>query len=72
WTATPHFQNKVILANPVNEQIEIATSIAQGSADQVVPAEKSVNFLMESIPGPKELFILEGSKHVICQDEQAD
>ncbi|HDU7109562.1 TPA: alpha/beta fold hydrolase [Listeria monocytogenes] len=72
WTSTLQFKKMVALAKPVFEHIEIPTFIAQGSADQVVPAEKSVNFLMESIPGPKELFILEGSKHVICQDEQAD
>lgn len=34
--------------------------------------KKVFHFLMDSIPGPKELFILEGSEHVICQDKQAE
>ncbi|MBM5607707.1 alpha/beta hydrolase [Listeria ivanovii] len=72
WASTLQFQKMVALAKPVFEHIEIPTFIAQGSNDSVVPAEKSVQFLMDSIPGPKELFILEGSEHVICQDKQAE
>lgn len=70
--STLQFEKMVALARPAFEHIEIPTFIAQGSKDSVIPAEKSVQFLMDSIPGPKELFMLEGSEHAICHDKEAD
>ncbi|WP_271014209.1 alpha/beta hydrolase [Listeria seeligeri] len=70
--STLQFEKMVALARPAFEHIEIPTFIAQGSKDSVIPAGKSVQFLMDSIPGPKELFMLEGSGHVNCHDKEAD
>lgn len=71
-SAADQFRKMANLALPVFEHIDIPTFIAQGSDDSVVAPTESVDYLMKHIPGPKEVFILEGSKHLICLDKQAE
>ncbi|MBC1465370.1 alpha/beta fold hydrolase [Listeria welshimeri] len=71
-TFTLQFEKMVALAKPAFEHIEIPTFIAQENGNPKASTEKSVQFLLESIPGPKELFVLEGPKQIISPDEQAN
>ncbi|EUJ30740.1 putative carboxylesterase [Listeria floridensis FSL S10-1187] len=59
----------VAQAKPVFEHIEIPTFIAQGGMDAVIPPKQSIDFLMDTIPAAKELFVLEEAGHLICQDK---
>ncbi len=59
-------------AKPVFEHIEVPTFIAQGAKDDIIPAEQSVQFLMDAIQSEKELLVLNESGHFICQDSESE
>lgn len=71
-SAAEQFHKLANLALPVFDHIDVPTFIGQGSEDTVVSPTKSVDYLVENIPGPKEVFMLEGAKHLICLDEKAE
>ncbi|MHC5251213.1 alpha/beta hydrolase [Listeria kieliensis] len=66
------FAKMVMQAKPALAHLEIPTFIAQGGMDAVISAKQSVDYLMETIPGPKRLLIMEEAGHLLCQDKDRE